>query len=150
MQIESIKSALRNHKGQNIKAVWAKHLKTRKGVESIVEKITSIVIRAGIDYENLAVVKEGRANGSMPEVSAGLPWGEWAEFPFHIAHKGTDYVRFYPTSGSAKAQSQYLLDGKPVAKEDVIALCLASEFSKPSDEAPTCFTVKADNVQSVG
>jgi len=151
-----MKETLSSKKGANLTASWGKTLKTRKGVEDKVEKMTKMVIRGGITYDNMGIVQEKREDGSLPSENAGLPWGEWAEFPYHITHKGTDYVRFYPASGINIATGSdfypevtYLLNGNPVEKTVIEALCLASEFPK-REEKPLCFTVKAENVISLG
>lgn len=157
MQIADIKQTLASKKGANLKATWGKTLKTRKDARGFkVEKITSLVVRGGIEFDNMAIVKEGRENGNLPAQNSGLPWGQWAEFPLHIEHKGTDYARFYPASGINVAtggefvpEVTYFIDGKVASKQEVQALCLASEF--PSrEEKPLCFTVKAENVISIG
>jgi hypothetical protein len=150
MNIQNIVSVLSSNKGSNLKVIWNRPLKTRKGITSKVEKITRIVARGGVEYDNLGIVQEKRENGELPDQNAGLPWGQWANFPYHIEHKGTDYARFYPASGiNFTPQVQYFLDGVEVDKSQVEPLCLASEF--PVDrEAPLCFTVKADSVVSVG
>jgi hypothetical protein len=137
MKIEEIKNAISTRKGSNVRAIWAKTLKTRKGVSDVVEKVTSLVVRGGIDYDNMKVVQEGREDGSLPKENAGLPWGEWAEFPYHITHKGQEYARFYPASGIDIATGkefiphvEYFLNGNPVEKKDIQQICLASEFSE--------------------
>ena len=149
MNIQDIVSVIKTHKGANLRAMWGKSLKTRKGVLQNVEKLTSIVIRGGIDYDNQGVVIEKRENGELPSENAGLPWGEWAEFPLHIAHKGTDYARFYPASGiDFGVKVEYYLDGVQVDKATVQPLCLASEFPN-REEKPLCYTVKAENVKAI-
>jgi hypothetical protein len=150
MNIANITSILSNNKGSNLRVVWNRPLKTRKGVDSKIEKITKIVARGGIDYDNIGIVQEKRENGELPSENAGLPWGQWANFPYHIEHKGTDYARFYPASGiNFTPQVQYLLDGVETDKATIQPLCLASEFPVEK-ETPLCFTVKAENVISVG
>ena len=157
MNIDHIKQTLASKKGANLKATWGKTLKTRKDSRGFkVEKITSIIVRGGIDYENMGIVQEKREDGSLPSENAGLPWGTWAEFPLHIEHKGTDYARFYPASGVNIATGEaffpevtFLIDGVVSTREQAQALCLASEFPN-RDEAPLCFTVKAENVLSIG
>ncbi len=149
MTVVEIKNILATRKGSNLHAIFGKEMKTRKGVENKVEKITSIVVRGGIDYDNQAVVKEGREDGTLPEENAGLPWGEWVEFPYHIQHKGTDYVRFYSASGlSFEPKVEYYLDGIQVDKATIQPLCLASEFPNRQD-APLAMTVKAENVKAI-
>ena len=157
MEIEIIKQTLASKKGANLKATWAKKLKTRKDVGAVVvEKKTSMVVRGGIDYDNMKVVQEGREDGSLPSENAGLPWGEWAEFPLHITHKGTDYARFYPASGVNIAtggdfipEVTFFINGQEATREEAQAVCLASEFPK-REEAPLCFTIKAENVVTLG
>lgn len=156
MNIQDIKNIIKTRKGSNVRAIWAKPLKTRKGVADKVEKVTSLVVRGGIDYDNMAVVKEGRENGELPTENAGLPWGEWAEFPLHISHKGTEYARFYPASGIDMSTGkefvphvEYFLNGQSVEKKDIEQICLASEFPKPNEDKPLCFTIKAENVRAI-
>lgn len=150
MQIADIIAVLETRKGQNLKATFNKTLKTRKGVEQVVTKTTSIVVRGGIEYDNQKVVVEGRESGELPAENQGLPWGEWVQYPFHIAHKGSDYVRFYAGSGlSFEPKTAYFLDGVQVPKEQVEALCLASEFRKSDEPAPLAMTVKAENVMEI-
>jgi hypothetical protein len=151
MNIEDIKAAIKPRKGANLSAIVVKTLKTKVSYkDKNITKKTKLVIRGGIDYDNMSVVKEGREDGSLPEENAGLPWGEWAEFPLHITHKGTDYARMYPASGlSFKPVVQYFLDGVEVDKDSIKEFCLASEFPKPDDKEPLCFTIKAENIQEI-
>jgi hypothetical protein len=150
MKIENIITAIEKiQSGANVPAKWGKTLKTRKGVTDKVEKVTVAHIRKGIDFSNLSSVKEGIANGERGEVQ-GLPWGEWVKFPVHISHKGNDYARLYPASfTNLVPKVKYFINGHEVSKAEAQALCLASEF--PSrDEKPECFTVKAENLISIG
>lgn len=151
MQINEIIQSLEYRKGSNLRVMWQKDMKVKKSAGDVkITKKTSIVARGGIEYDNMKVVQEGRADGSLPSENAGLPWGEWAQYPYHITHKGTDYARFYPASGlEFKPEVHYFMDGVEVSKEEIVDLCLASEFPK-KDEEPLCFTVKAANVISIG
>lgn len=149
VDIQAIKETLKAKKGANLSVVFDRQLKTRKGVTEKITKVTRIVARGGVDYDNLGIVQEKRENGELPSENAGLPWGEWVEFPLHIRHKDVDYARFYPASGIGFApQVSYFIDGAEVSKEQVQTLCLASEFPK-RDEAPLCFTIKAHNVAMI-
>jgi hypothetical protein len=155
MKIQDIIQTIDTHKGQNLNAIFGKSLKVKKGVVDNVEKITSLVIRGGIEYDNTKAVQEGRENGTLPSENAGLPWGEWVQYPVHIAHKETDYCRFYPASGADiftgkefVPKVEYYLNGEQVDKSVVEPLCLASEFRK-SDDKPLCYTIKADNVKAI-
>lgn len=149
MNAKDIIQALTGHNGQHLPVTWARPLKTRKGVENSVVKRTRAYCRAGINFANLATVKEGIANGERGLVQS-LPWGQWLQYPYIIGHNGNDYVRLYPASfDNLRPAVEYYIDGQPATKETAQALCLASEF-RADNEAPECFTVKAQSVISVG
>lgn len=143
-QIEFV-AKLFQQKGQFMRVVWARDLKTRKGVTSTVRKIVVAVCRAGIEYDNRAIVQEKRAVGDLPAENQGLPWGNWLRYPYIIEHKGTLYVRLYPSVGS-RAHAEYFLNGVSARREEIEPLCLASEF-RDDDTPPDCFTVKLENIQ---
>ena len=94
MNTASILSNVLAKKGQFGRATYQKRLKTRKGSAHVIEKRTSMTIRAGIDYDNLSAVKEKRANGDLPEVNNGLPWGSWVCFPYIISHNDKHYIHW--------------------------------------------------------
>ena len=114
---------------------------------TVLEKMTSGVFRAGINFANLSSVKEGIANNERGEVQS-LPWGEWVSFPYIIAHKGEQYVRLYPTEG-CKCEVKYLVNGVEVSKDEFNGYLTPSD-AKPSDKPLECFTVKASNIVSLG
>jgi hypothetical protein len=150
MKIQDIIAKVETRKGANLSATIHKTLKTLKGVEDVIEKKTRLVVRGGIDYDNIALVQEMRESGQLPDKNAGLPWGEWAQFPYHITHKEQDYARFYPASGiDFSTHVEYYRNGNVATKEEVKDLCLKSEFSD-KEEKPLCYTIKAENVQTIG
>lgn len=150
MNVREFLDKVESCKGSNLSAVWVRSVKTRKGVEDVVEKKTTAVVRGGIAYDNLHKVSVARENGTLPVENDGLPWGEWVDFPYHIAHKGNDYLRLYPASGiEFTPKTTYYLNGEEVGKDIVKPLCLASEF-KGNEENPLCFTIKADSLVSIG
>jgi hypothetical protein len=100
-------------------------------------------IRAGIDYDNLKAVKEKREDGTLPEVNQGLPWGQWVSFPYLIEHKGSHYIRLYP---SGHVETSYFLNGQPVEIEQIKEFVLASELPKENSEKPDCITVNLENI----
>ena len=115
-----------------------------KGI--VLEKITSTVCKAGIDYANLGSVKAGIASGERGEVE-GLPWGEWELFPFTISHKGERYVRLYPAAQSNQSVTLYKVNGKQVGREVFAGYLTPSEAAKmESSERPACFTIKESNL----
>ena len=137
----------KTNKGAIKNVTWHKELKTRKNVTAKVEKITTMQCRFGIEYDNIKNVQTARENGELPKENQGLPWGKWEEYPYFIAHKGTDYMRLYTTHSNNKAVTKYFVDGVETDKETVKAMCLKSEFS---DNKPTeVVTVKVANIQNI-
>lgn len=148
MKTQDIVNAVKGHKGQHILATWQRIAKTYNGIEAVVEKRVKAYVRAGIDYANLASVKQAIENGERGEVEP-LKWGQWIQFPFTIEHKGKEYVRLYPASfDNLKPTTQWLLNGKEVDYSTVEPMLQASE--KKHDEHPACFTLFADSVISIG
>lgn len=154
METTKILEILKTNPMSNRTLIMGKQLKTYKGIQQVVERVTRMVVRGGGDYDELKATKEGRANGELPAENAGLPWGEWSEHPYLIEHKGEPYVRFYPASGidiSTKlpfmAVSEYYVDGELSTKEIAVELCTASNFS--NHEKTGCFTIKASNVRTI-
>ncbi len=150
VNIEAIKTIVKSRKGSNLSVIIERPVKTlsaHKGNNII--KTTKLVIRGGVEYDNIGLVQEKREDGSLPSENAGLPWGEWTEYPLHISHKGSDYARFYPASGIGfTPKVSYTMNGVEVDKSVIEPLCLASEFKKSEDE-PLCFTIKSENVKDI-
>ena len=158
MNTSSLLSTVQNTpKGTFVPVTWERDCKTRKGVTVNVRKRTSGVVRVGIDYDNVADVRDGRENGTLPAENAGLPWGQWEVFPLSILHKESRYFRFYFATGLDGKRDRlhvtYFIDGKPIDKEtlQVMGICLASEFpaEKPNEELNT-FTVKEADIVAFG
>ncbi len=101
-----------------------------------ITKVVLCTVRTGIEYRNLKAVKE-----SDIEVQS-LPWGEWADYPYLITHKGNRYIRLY-LGQSMKVF--YLVDGVKVAS-DVAKAMLPK--TKPSKK-PNCITVKESGLVSL-
>jgi hypothetical protein len=53
------------------------------------------------------------------------------------------------TGGEFIPKTEYYLNGEVVDKSVIEPLCLASEFRKPSDDKPLCYTIKAENVKAI-
>lgn len=145
VELGKMLAAMKTRKGQNTSVSWRRPVKTLKTCTDTIWKVVAATVRSGIDYENTADVKEKRAQGVEAQ---GLTWGEWQEFPFTIAHKGATYVRFYPASGNASAQTTWFRNGKPVHYSEIECDLLASEKVKKNDEAPACFSIKVENLIS--
>lgn len=153
-----IREKILNSKGSFVKARWKSEPKpaaTHKGIN--LQKITEGVVRAGVDYSNLSAVKLAVESGERDPVGE-LPWGQWkldeqgvSMFPYVIEHKGTDYIRLYPSDGNNhRCVSTYYVDGVEVSKETFASYLTPSEAKKildPKEEdRPLCFTIKSDNI----
>jgi len=135
-------------KGQFVKVSFSTEKKpaaAHKG--TILRKETTGVFRAGINFANLKSVQEGIANGERGDVQP-LPWGQWVRFPYLIEHKGSSYLRLYPAV-NGKVVVSYSVNGQSVDKDTFLSFLTPCEQRRP-DEPLECFTVKADNVVSIG
>lgn len=157
--IESVKTC----KGQFIQVAYKTNLKlaAAKAKEgySVVKEVHGI-FRTGIDYANLGTVKAGIESGDRKEVGE-LPWGEWAAFPWIIAHKGAEYVRLYPVKGQ-RSESRFgiFLNGEQVIlnpgqeiKREIAKLQTPAEAEKllnPDRENLECITKKLSDVEFIG
>lgn len=141
-----LEKIMKKQKGSFGAVIYRKNLKTPKAITDIVEKITVANCRFGIDYENMKSTKEGRADGSKPSENAGLPWGQWKQYPYVIEHNGNDYLRCYLNSNGIN--SRYFINGQEATREQAKAICLKSEF-RDIDTAVDTITIKMENVIDV-
>lgn len=138
---------LMSRKGQIVTVKTQRPVKMKKG-QAEVFKASEFQCRVGVNYDNIAAVKEGRANGELPAENAGLPWGEWLEFPYTIGHKGETYVRCtLLNNGFRRAPVFTLADGTVVDRETVKAGALASEFRDGDDSV--VFNIKVSSLVEV-
>lgn len=123
---------------------WEKTLKTKKGVDDVIQKHSEVVGRFGIRYENMksTIAKRGVGVGGV-ETEHKLPWGEWIDKNF-IGHKGNTYLRIYLLP-NCKVRTTYYKNGVACSKADIRDLCLASEFSSSGDNT-NVFTINTDNI----
>lgn len=152
MNAIQIVNQLNDKKGQHVKIIITRVLATRQDCDCLVAKRVEMWVRSGISYANLADIREGIEHGTREPVQ-GLPWGKWREgyTNYIIDHKNEEYVRFYPASfDNLKTKVEYTIDGIPASYEDIESYLLAKEKRKPNEDAPLCFTVKADSVVSIG
>jgi hypothetical protein len=139
-----------NTKGSFVKAYWKSNPKPAAAHKNVIlEKVTSAVVRAGVNFANLSSVKDAIENGERGEVQS-LPWGNWKQFPYIIEHKDAEYIRLYPSTGNNHfPSSTYYVDGQVVDKGTFAEFLTESERKKllnPEENRPECFTVKSDNI----
>ena len=138
-----------NAKGQFVTARWQSVVATSAAFKALkITKITSAVVRSGIDFSNLTSVKDGIENGERNEVGS-LPWGEWINFPYIIGHKNKEYVRLYPSVNNIPKVS-YFIDGVETSKAEILQYLTASTVKKMLEaKAPECFTLTSTNVLDI-
>ena len=121
-------------------------LKTRKGAPEVT-KTSTFQCRVGVDYENLPSTIQGRADGTLPAVDHGLPWGEWAQFPYLIKHNDQHYFRCTRIDNNYTAKTVYMIEGAEVAAAVAQQFAVASEFR--AGDASTVFTIKVASIVEV-
>ena len=134
-------------KGQFASLRMVRAMKVRKG-EMPIMKDSTFVCRIGVDYDNIAAVQEKRDNGELPAVNQGLPWGQWAVFPYLIEHKGEYYFRCTSVNGNNASTPRviYLRNGQEISKVDAESACLASEFR---DDERDVFNVTVSKIIAI-
>lgn len=143
-----------NAKGRFVKAAWKSNPKPAAAFKTVVlEKHTVGVVQAGVEFQNLSAVKEAIAAGERGEVQP-LPWGEWSMYPYIIEHKGSEYVRLYPSGGAGHVpKTTYYANGEVVSKEVFATFLTPSDAKKvlggADEERPLCFSVKAENIMGL-
>lgn len=153
MNALTIYEILRKKKGQHVQVVWAKKAKTLRDCAMTITKRTAAWVRSGIDFANLANVKEGIEEGSRAPVGK-LPFGHWRNGfeKYIIDHtpkgeiENVEYIRLYPPTfeNLQHPKVEWLMDGVVATYEEVLPYLLASE--KRKDEKPDCFTLRAESV----
>ena len=139
---------LMSRKGQIVTVKTIRAVKMRKG-QPAVNKASEFQCRVGVTYDNIQAVQDGRADGTLPAQNAGLPWGEWIEFPYTIGHKGETYVRCTLLKNNFRRAPVFtLMDGTEIARADVMPLALASEF-KEKDEDSVVFNIRLSSILDV-
>lgn len=131
---------------------WASEVKPAAAHADVkLSKQVSATLKAGINYSNTKTIKEGIENGERDEVGS-LPWGEWENVNYTIAHKGARYVRLYPSAAKNQTPtSRFFADGKEVTRQEFAAYLTPSDAKKLfSGETPACFCVKESNLIGLG
>jgi hypothetical protein len=150
---EQILERILNCKGQFVKAVWKSNpspAAAHKKAGIVLEKHTSAVCRAGINFANLSSVQQGIEEGTRGPVQE-LPFGSWKVFPYIITHtpkgseKEVEYIRLYPTD--SRCETVFFVNGEQVDRDTFTSYLTPSEAAKAtSGEKPECFTVKRENI----
>jgi hypothetical protein len=134
---------LLSRRQQVVKFATQRPLKVRKNQEPIVKHsvFTAII---GQVYDEIAEVIAKRASGELPAENQGLPRGEWAVFPYIIAHKGEYYVRCTVDSEGQRLAPRFTRGGSEITRSEAEAAALASEF-RSGDDSPI-FNIKLSSI----
>ena len=145
MNLSQVRQAIKDtRKGCNIIVEWTRPCETRKGISAVITKSVRMVGRMGIEYDNQNEVQEKREEGTLPAVNAGLPWGQWSEYPWLIENKGKFYLRLYNgTSAITSPKATFFIDGVETTKGAIIPYLLASELREKEGD---CFTCTIENI----
>ena len=140
---------LLSRKGQYVTLSTRRPVKMRKGQPEVF-KLSTYTVRVGVNYDNIKAVQIKRADGTLPAENAGLPWGEWVDFPYTIAHKGEMYLRCTMAHNTAhKATTAYqLADGSAIDPVDVRVMALASEFKEGGSDNDV-FNIKVSSITQI-
>jgi hypothetical protein len=146
-RVKRLIASLQDAKGQFISVEWfsepkpsAKH----KGV--MLRKTTTAVVRTGVAYENLKVIKDAIANGEREEVGS-LPWGQWLVYPYAIWHKGTEYIRL-TLGANTRPSCVYEVNG--VVTDRTTFLSYQPPSASAEREPSEVITVKLESLIKVG
>lgn len=140
MELNELKNIVKNTQRGSIHTItYAKELKTRKGVDDTIMKITTLQGRFGVEYDNIASVKEARETGIAPASNGGLVGSMvWDDHRYILKNENTGKYQLRVTKCNRwPSKVTYLKNGKVVDKSEVQPLCLKSEFpeygiSKPA------------------
>jgi len=117
-------------KGTFMKLSVRRPMKMKKGQPQLF-KCWSAQVKAGLPYDHLGVVIQGRQDGSLPEENQGLRGDQhWHTFPYVIQKANGSFDYKFTRSGCAKAKSVILdANGNQVDKEVAKEMAYSSEFS---------------------
>jgi hypothetical protein len=149
MQNDQILDVLKGwHKGSFLRITYRKPLKMKKGKDPVF-KVVDRLVKPGCEYDNLAVVKEGRESGELPAENAGLSGVVWAEYPYSLLNKAGEIQYRFTITGCRVYSTRYEdKDGNQVAKEVAKENAYASEF--PTDGTPPpVFNIRQANIVSL-
>lgn len=142
-------------KGQWIDAEWnstptPKAASKKAGIT--LRKNTVAVVRTGVQFANLATVKEGIASGERGEVGE-LPWGaKWLVYPFGMVHpNGKEYFRFTLGSNTRPAVRYFVTENgtETEVNRDTFLSHLPPSAAKPKEPSEV-ISVSLDNIVRIG
>lgn len=134
-------------KGAFVKATWQSVVQTPKKEGHVVIKVTTGIVRIGVDYAHIKTVKEAGL-GTNP-----LPGSDtWKYFPYIIEGKTGLKLRLTRVNNPIRhPHSYYLVDGQKMTKEELAATgYVAPSYLEPHKVDSPIFTVMVENVLKLG
>lgn len=134
-------------RGTFVRATWQSVVPTPKKDGHIVIKVTTGIIRLGVDYRNIASVQAaGLGTNPLPGED------QWKYFPYIIEGKSGLKLRITRVNNPIRhPHSYYLVDGKKMTKDEVVATgYVAPSYLEPHSVDSPIFTVKVENVLALG
>lgn len=143
------------HCGSFTKVVYKTSLhadKDHKGIEVV--KMVKAVVRFGVNYGNMASVKQKAAQKAALGLATSmnsLPWGTWKN-RFLIENKGQLYVRLTCPKNNPNLKPialGYYVNGQEVSKEEAMAIARPSDWTQRDDDLDV-YTKKIEDIISIG
>ncbi|MBO7696470.1 MAG: hypothetical protein J6T10_27850 [Methanobrevibacter sp.] len=131
MELNELRNIVKKTQRGSIHTItYAKELKTRKGVDDTVIKITTLQGRFGVEYDNIKSVQEARENGTAPATNGGLVGAMvWDDHRYILKNENTGKYQLRVTKCNRwPSKVIYMKNGVVVDKEEIKPLCLKSEF----------------------
>lgn len=144
--IQGFMDTLLSRRGQIVTVNTERPMKVRKGQDAITKR-SEFQCRVGVNYDNIKAVQAKRESGELPAENQGLPWGEWALFPYVITHKGEYYVRCTMLRNGFRKAAEFIRNEQLISKEEAQIACLASEFREGDDNE--VFNIKVSSIRAV-
>jgi hypothetical protein len=145
-QTQQFLDTLLSRKEQIVTVKTERLMKTRKGEDAIVKR-SEFQCLVGVVYDTIPEVVAKRESGELPAENQGLPWGEWAEFPYVIHHKGEYYVRCTRAHTDFPRTAEFIRNGETITREDAKSACLSSEFREGDDSV--IFNIKVSSIRDL-
>lgn len=154
--IAAIKAA---PKAANLYIEWERPAKLRAAYSGFpLYKHTRMMLRIGVEYDNMISVQQGRVNGDLPAENAGLVGKEWVLYPYLKRSMKTGKlllsVKLAVLFGKrvTKAETRWIVREagieKEVKKEDMEHMLLASE-TRLKEDIPITFDLTGQDVLAI-
>lgn len=137
-------------KGQIVTLTTSREMKYRKDAGNVSKtlKISNFQCRAGVNYDKIAAVKEGRSDGTLPAENAGLNGVEWVQFPHVLRGIKSGKYQFRCTHLNGNpTRTIFVRDGVEITREEAMVGTLASE--QPNDTPSEVFNISIDNLTHI-